>query len=252
MVKKFLIFLSAFFSINIGVEAKKLPLPSSFKDLPVYYEAVKQIDGWSCGYNALYNACCLEKRFGRKNPNSDLNIFKQCCMAYLRNLRQDPKAAASNKILENLATPLQLSRVHYLTFERNGKIVPLFLTSTKITYPSGTHPRIIDRLMEEAKTKRAENLIESLKRELDRHATIFMLHFLCHIQTDSQGHAVLASIVKNNKGEKSIYIFDNMNNPISQNSQMKHYIDYLCSKFDIKSKYNRARHIALGASARNR
>jgi hypothetical protein len=237
---------------NIYLNGVNLPLPASISTKPVYYEKVEQLKDMSCGYNALFNACKIEKRLGRDNLNNDFNRFKNICLSYLKTIGRDPKASATNNILEDLGKQLGLQRIHYLNIDNKNNIMPVFSTPIKVTYFAGTPKQEVNRLLEEAMKKRVDNLWISLKREMDRSSNTFFIHFLCHMIVDGEGHAILASVVKNSQGRKALYIFDNMNNSITEYSPQKKYIDHLCSKLNIVGqgvKISNIKYFALGSQA---
>lgn len=214
------------------VFSQYLQLPDSLKNKEIYYIKVKQLESWSCGYNALFNACKLEQKFGNANKFSDYNNFNSTCSNYINKINQKPKGASSNKILEDLSKVLDLKMFYYLTFNERREIVPLFTTPTHITYPSGTSKSEVKHLMLQAIKDRETALINALKKELDQNKNkLRFLHFGCHLDSSGEGHAILISLVQNVNGKRVIYICDNLNSKIDEKSQAKLYIDFINKSF---------------------
>lgn len=215
-----------------------LPLPQSLAAKPITYELVKQIDGFSCGYNVLFNACNLETRFGKFNCHSNLTNFSNCVVAHLSSKGIHPAATSSGVILEPLAVLLNLQNFTYLMFHKDNPMAyktPVLCGNTSFSYQLGATEEEISRLMDAAVIKRATDRFDNLALQLDAASGLFFMHFGCNVVSLGTKHLVLVSIVKNANGERAMYIFDNMNQPINQDSQIMVYIDYLRNKFGIDS-----------------
>ena len=92
----------------------------------------------------------------------------------------------------------------------------------------------IDRMLQQAVERRGREVI---KRHIDyfNNSIDCVVHFICIVKADGESHAILASIVQNSTG-RGLYIFDNMNKPITDQSTITKYINYLCKTFAISYK----------------
>ncbi len=221
------------FFIHTTVQA--LPLPASLNNKPVYHHQVQQVNGWSCGYNTLYNACSLENSNGKHNAYSDVNRFKNTCLPRLQQQGIAPNHGASNTTIEGLAPHLGLNRWLSLRTEDYG-VSPLI--SKSLSVPVGNHHDAahVKLLINQAHQRRGEETISHLQQELDRAplGQSHFAHFMCSVHS-ARGvpHAVLASVVKRADGHRELHVCDNMNEPIHEHTPIKKHIDYLCQHFGI-------------------
>lgn len=214
------------------VIAYPLSLPRSLQGKPVYYDHSNQIPYWSCGYNVLYNACMLEKRFGFVQPNADLTLFKLICTPYIERLGKKSDEASSNKMLDDLAVRLRLQPFTYLYINDKGMVEYLSSDSVKISYPQGSSKAHIDRLFDQARKKLSDERMRYLKSHIHAYGNCSIAHFACKVVSRGVDHAVLMSVVKEGAQVK-LYIYDNMNANISEYSDTKQHIDFLMHEFMI-------------------
>lgn len=214
-----------------------LPLPASLADKAVYHVKARQINGWSCGYNVLFNACNVEQFFAKSNKNHDYNEFAKVCLPYLKSINRNPKASSNNHVMEKLSKYLKLQKFSYFSFNKSKESAPLISGPVKIVFPGKTSKAKIKLLLDAAWKKRQQEYVSQLKKTLsDAKGNPAFVHIACHISSTDGGHAVLASIVQDPAGKRALYIFDNMNILVKDGSQMKRHIDTLCSTFNIGSK----------------
>ena len=205
--------------------AEQLPLPKSLASKSIVHARVRQLNNWSCGYNALYNACALEQQAGLDNSCSNRSHFESVCSTYVRAKRLDPHGATYNATLTDLAPQLKLENLCCLTFGKQNDIIPLFDSSTRINHKQSASRAEVDRLMGQAKKQRGVSYFDTLKQKMaakDR----CCLHFICNID-EGVKHWILVSVIKKSAKDVVLYICDNMNGRITDQSQIKRYIDYL-------------------------
>ncbi len=215
------------------VQAKYMPVPSSISSKAVYHMQAHQIDEWSCGYNALFNACNLENTLGFKNSYSNFKQFNELCTAFIRRTHKGPRDGISNMDIEKLATQCKLQNIVYLN-NGGGKIAPLLNSPTTITIRADIPDYEVQRLLERAITKREQALLTELKKELEG-KKLYCIHFVCHVFAKGEDHCILVSLVQKDGSHRGLYIFDNMNSPIQEGSEIKRYIDFLCTTFKVST-----------------
>lgn len=224
----FLTFLTYSYSFN-----KNLPLPDNLANKNIFHEEVIQLNGWSCGYNALFYAICLESKFGKSNKYSNLNNFKNLCGNYLKSLNKQPSGSSSNKILIDLAQELKLSPLQIVSYKYSESL-GCITENIKIYYPTNTSKNKINKLLKQARKNKSLSLFEDIKNIYKNFPedNIYFVHLICHLSyTQKIGHWVLVSVVKDH-GKKRVYIFDNINNKITENSEINRYI------LDIYNNFN--------------
>jgi hypothetical protein len=228
---------SIFLSILVNTLAYALPLPPSLHNKPVNYHHVHQVNGWSCGYNTLYNACSLESSFGKHNPHSELNRFISVCAPRLQQQGMSPQHGASNITIEDLAPRLGLRPWTSLHIQSYG-VAPLISAPIHVSYPHGASNEHVQRLIKEAHQRRGQETIARIQQELDRAplGQPHFAHFMCSVHS-ARGipHAVLATVVKHANGNRELHVCDNLNEPIHEHTEIKKHIDYLCHHFGIGS-----------------
>lgn len=220
-----------FFGMNL--KGVTLNLPQSLSPMAVYYQKAYQLNEFCCGYNALFNACNVEKACGFPMKFSDYSLFKRECMNYLkpRNLR--PLKAVTNKTLDELAHTLRI-KICNLIISASGSIHPIFSTDTTIEYNKGTRKGEINRMMQEAIVKREREMIKDLIHCFNASINC-VVHFICTVIADGERHGILVSLVQNSTG-RGLYIFDNMNKSITERSMITNYLKYLCKTFAVSYK----------------
>lgn len=215
-------------SLAYSFTNKYLPLPASVAGQHVHYLRVKQIPKWSCGYNALYNACCIEDYIGLPNSNTELTSFSAVCLPYIQAHGHGPMQGSSNKTLEKLAPKLGLQQLACLHM-RNNTIESLIPVWYRFSYSDS--PERQTQIIEHTKQTKYQNYINKLVKDFEQAQQPCCVHFICNISTARGRHWVLVSVVKDRDGNKALYICDNMNSPITEHSQMKQYISYLYKLF---------------------
>ncbi len=215
------------------LNAATLKLPQSLSQMAVSYQKTYQLNEFCCGYNALFNACNLERTLGFPLKFSDYSIFKRECMNYLKPRKIGPREAVTNRTLEKLASIMDI-RICNLNITSSGVIQPFSSTPIEVSYYAGTKKSEIDRKMQEAIEKRGREII---KHHIDyfNNSVDCVVHFICIVKAEGTNHAILVSIVQNSTG-RGLYIFDNMNAPITERSPITKYINYLCKTFAISYK----------------
>ncbi len=233
MIISIVLFLLTFFS----VQAEFLPLPRIYDSKAIFYVRAYQLDDFCCGYNALYNACNLERLYDFPNQLSDYSLFQGTCMRYLQREGIHPLSAVTNKTLEWLAKNyLHMQPIYHLMINKQNHIEPLFTTSTRVTFIEGTSRSQVDRMLDSAHRKRGEELIKNMKQEFaQKPGHCKMAHFICAIKVDGTGHWILMTLIYNRTG-KALFIFDNMNLKIAETSQARRYIDFIIQHFGVSSK----------------
>lgn len=224
-----------FFLLSFSaLQAKYMPIPPSISSKAVYHVRAHQIDEWSCGYNALFNACNLEHTLGFKNPYSTFKNFKELCTTFIRKTRKGPRDGISNVAIEKLAAQCKLQKVTYLNVNGYGTIVPLLNSPTTVTVRADLSNSEVQALLDHAVKKREDAVLKELKKELET-KKMLCIHFICHVFAKGEDHCILVSLVQKNGLYRGLYIFDNMNIPIKENTEIKQYIDFLCITFKVSS-----------------
>lgn len=237
--KKYLLLSWFFFASTISSAfGTYLPLPKSVQSKAVYHVKAYQLDKWSCGYNALFNACNIEQYLTKSNKFSNYPLFNHFCSAYLKSKKMDPSKASNNRTLEELAKHLKLQKFQYLVEDKAKGVHPL-ISGVRISYPAGLPKAKIAIKLQEAKNKKEQEKIKEIKDYLKKNkGKICCAHFVCHIVALGGPHGILITLVQNKQGDRALYVYDNMNLSIHENSLTKKYINYLCKEFNV-SKANK-------------
>lgn len=206
----FLLFLLMGF---ISVNAQALPVPHSLRNKAVYYERVRQLNNFCCGYNALYNACKLEQKLGIANPYSDVKRFENLCLPYIASRGYRPKDNAYTHIIKELSVKLNLT--HLESVGLRGR------NNNSLIVHSCYHP---------------DQTMQALKQKLNAPSTrTKVIHFVCIFQLPNGPHGVLVSLVKDSQEQISLHLFDNLNNQLTEGSELKRCIDALITYFGVSS-----------------
>ncbi len=225
-----------------GDTAIELPLPESISSKAVYHVKTYQLNEVCCGYNALFNACNIEDWCGLANIYSNYEIFRDACMGYLGHRKINPKAGVDCDTLNLLAEGhLKTRNICNLDIIEN-KVTPTFLVFSQavvsnVPSPSCTNLDIIVISAIEAEIMRQKQVFFE---EIDKHlmngeGPYDLIHFICIVEVRGVWHAVLLTVVQNNTG-RGLYIFDNCNERIEEDSASKRYIDFLCEALHISQK----------------
>lgn len=225
--------------VSSSLYSQYLSLPRSLKSKAVYYVRTKQLDRFSCGYNALFNAANFEQHCGFDNDTHRYPVFERRCMPYINSQGLNPKKTSYNKHTEYLAqNALKLQPFYHLRIdERRGAIAPILTGETRISYRSDTSKRDIKRKMRKAASRRRDRVIENIKRRLEDFSGYpVVVHFLCYVNSAKGGrHAVLVSLYQNHTG-RGLYLFDNLNERVSESSDITQFLKYLSRTFHVSSK----------------
>ncbi len=213
--------------------AKLIPLPHSLSSEAVDHIRVEQINGFCCGYNVLFNACNVEQSCGYDNCFAHYRIFVDACMNYLQHKNIHPQAGVTNATMGLLAREgVHLKKYCYL-YEREGGIRP-DVGTFNYQYELGIAPDELKRLINAEYEKRERSILQGIKDYLADNKSNACVHFACHIpgRTD---HVILMSLIQNDSG-RGLYIFDNVNAAILENSRAMRHIRFICNTFNISKK----------------
>jgi hypothetical protein len=216
---------------------RELPLPHEYASKAVYHIQVKQLDAFSCGYNVLFNAANFENLCGFRNTIHQYRTFQNRILPYLQSQGYDPSKTSTNAVTDHLAQKvLGLQPFYHLHIknEKGRRIVPLLVDKTRITFPSGTSEREVQKLMKKAVEERQQSVIENISTILNQ-KIYAVVHFLCYV-TSERGirHGILISLLKNSSG-RGLYIFDNLNEKLTKYSEAIRFVDYLCTTFQVNT-----------------
>jgi hypothetical protein len=234
-------FFIPFLLSSLALEARYLPLPSSFGSRAIYHVEAHQINTWSCGYNALFNACNLEHFLGVSNKYRDFAKFSQLCTAFLQRVSKKKRDGISNVEIEGLALSLGLGKVYYLSPDQKGEVVPLLESSTFITVPASMSSAQANRLLEQAVKKREQALYSAIHQKLKVQKDV-CVHFVCHVRARREDHCILLSLVQKKGKDRALYIFDNLNGKVTDRSYIKPYIDFISKTFQVSSEQAYRKH----------
>jgi hypothetical protein len=217
--------------------SKNLPLPASLANKPVQYLRVKQLPNWSCGYNALYNACRIEQLIGLPNKHTESHYFNRVCQPYALTYDHGPMSSSSNVTLTALAPQLGLQKLTCLYIDNANTIRPLGLSIT-CGFSYQDSPQTREHKKQKAIHARSQEYLNKLVQDFNTTPQPTCKHFICNIDTARGRHWVLVSVTKNNKGERQLYVCDNMNSPITAYSQMEKYLHYIYNLFNVHTLHN--------------
>ncbi len=233
--KHVLIFLYLLFSFSLYPEC--LLLPHALTSKAVYYIKSKQLDAFSCGYNVLFNAANFEYCCGFPNDVHRYEVFAKKSLPYIKGQGYDPKNASYNTQTEHLAQKiLKLQPFFHLHYDKQiGKIGILLSGETRITYPQGISKKEIEQRMDQAVAQRKKQEVASIKNLLNATSNV-VIHFLCYLDSlNGTRHCVLLSLCQNETG-RGLYLFDNLNEPLSYSSEVLRFIEYLSQTFLINPR----------------
>ncbi len=226
---------SSIFCIALWTSAysRTLSLPLSLSKKPIYHLWSNQLEGWSCGYNVLWNACKLEHKFNKPTIYTNPVYFRKTCTRYLKIKKIQPHKATDNVLLHTLAAQLGLTNFTYMIIDFKGRIVPVFLTPTAVTHPVGLSKIAVNQLLQNALYIRQETYMQHLKKQFISARTPFLLHFACHHTVGGINHVTLISAVKTAHNKRLLIVCDNLNTPIIQSKALQKYLTYFCDLFII-------------------
>ncbi len=232
------IFLSIFAFLCFPLLLQGIPLPPSLQNKPIYHVYAPQLNGYSCGYNALFNICRLEA-----NRYSNFSEFSLLINDFLAKYNQrhsplGPLDGSSYPMMYAIARRrMKLNNVYHLSFNENNELRIAFCKglNVRVAYAAGTPQHVVNEMLKQKflqrSRQRTRRCINVLKKRL---ATMpeGKLHFLCQV-FETDWHTVLVSIVKRADGMKAVYIADNLNRPYSDQSGIVRYIKFICAAFNI-------------------
>lgn len=225
-------------SIFCALQCEQLPLPANLANKAVYYFKTEQLELFSCGYNALFNACNFEHHCCFLNKYHKYNEFKNRILPYIEQQGRHPRNASSNLMTEHCARELLDTRPLYHLFYKKevGRAVPLLSYPISISFKEGTSKAELDRRLEKAYFARQNAVYQDIQKfVLDNPFQSCIVHFLCYVQAQQETHGILISLYQH-KGKRGLYLFDNMNMPIHSNSESYLYIEQLCKDFAISKR----------------
>ncbi len=215
---------------------QELPLPRKLASKAVHYMKTKQLDAFSCGYNCLFNAANFQQKCSFQNKAYKYETFEDKVLPYVQNKRLDPLQASTNTDIQHLARNiLKLMPTYDLYRGKKTKQVEFLISeSVRISYPAGSSQAEINRRMDAAVLQKQKGTIESIKKYLTKNP-VTVIHFICYVKSQGVDHAVLVSLYQNATG-RGLYLFDNMNAPVNESSDVVQYIEYLCKTFSVSSR----------------
>ena len=164
-------------------------------------------------------------------------LFAQKSLPYIRSQGRDPKKASYNVDTEHLAHKvLNLEPFFHLHWdEKIEKVIPLLTGETRISYPQGISKKEINQRMARAVAQRQEQVVNSIFKRLNARGPV-VIHFLCYVNSlKGRPHCILLSLYHNETG-RGLYLFDNLNEPLSKSSEVIRFIEYLSSTFLISPR----------------
>lgn len=222
---------------NALKEAAPLNLPASLGGRAVFHMRADQLQEFCCGYNVLFNGCNIESTCGIPNRFSDYGNFRQACFDYIRPRAIKPLAAVYGIVVESLAEHfLNMQQTCALVFDGDNKIIPLTYGSTMIFVPHDATKAEIDHLHSIERIRlRAEKIAKIWTKLANSTAPCDIVHFFCYNSIGKDGHFLLATLVQNPTG-RGLYIYDNTNRPITEDTQSERLLLYICDTFNISRK----------------
>lgn len=213
-----------------------LPVPASLQHHAVYYVKTKQLDQFSCGYNVLFNAANFEESLGFANKHHTYPVFRDSILPYLQYEGFNPKAGSTNHIAEAFSQVLGLQPFYHLSYSEKNLygVGPLISDEIWVTCEEGTPQWRVGQLLDKAYQEKQDKQLSEIRKYL-RTNKYAVVHFDCSVQIDGTGHAILLSLHQNESG-RGLFMFDNMNSSINNNSEITRFIEYLVYTFDISNK----------------
>jgi hypothetical protein len=216
------------------IRKKSIKKPINRQNIRVTQEYTRQIDSCSCGYNVLYNASALNKKYGHKARTTSLGSFKRECKKVLKSRHINFSHALYNNQMERIAKHLGLHNYTFLSLKHN-EVCALPSHSISISYPSSrAHDKAyIDNLFKKAYRDYHRKEISRLKKiiEKSKKGQSVVVHFACHVTDGSEPHVILMSLVKHTNGTREIVIKDNLNVPVTSGTEAYKYLSCLKKEF---------------------
>ncbi len=220
---------------NLGAnnkQAELLPLPASLSAKAVFYVKATHLRQLSCAYDVLYNACNLDECCGITNCYAGYTVFTETCLGYSSHKRSDPRKGIKTDMVKFLKNRFDLQLCGLC---RRGSEVRPFCPED---YEASDMVKALNYSSQGLSwfgpmdCKNGKKLMEAFKEQFERSKKpCAIAHFFCLITR----HAILISAIKNKTGI-GLYIFDNCNAPINEDSEIKQYIDFICKEFNISPK----------------
>lgn len=221
--------------VGSSIAAELMQVPDSIGSHAVYYVRTKQLDAFSCGYNVLFNAANFETTLGFENSAHRYSVFEQYVMPYVREHNRNPRGDSTSEMMDHLSRLLNLQSFYTLVPHESSilGIAPVWLGEISISFPIGSSEAEIQRRFDEKFMRIQDAQIRDIKTLL-RTEGYAVVHFSCYVDEFDDGHAILVSLHQNESG-RGLFVFDNMNAPLRDSSQIMRYLEYLIYTFDISS-----------------
>lgn len=225
-----------FFTLTTVLRGEYHQVPSPLANRAIYHPVVHQLNLFSCGYNALFNAANFEEWCGFPNPAHRYTIFKNLTLSYLNKKGHRPDRSSDNTITEELGRSiLQLQPLYHLSFYKDDRTTIVPPGEVHISYPEGTSEYEKQRLFAQAFMKMGKEHIRQCRVHLEQHKAAAVIHFICYVRSREGKHIILISLYQNSSG-RALYLFDNSNEQLSKEHDTVRYLSYLCQQFGISDK----------------
>lgn len=212
LLSKNILVLVLFSLLSLYSKARFLPLPVAFSEKAVSHIQVRQLDEFSCGYNALFNACNVEQWFGVSSKYSIYSNFHDKVMKYLSAHKLHRQQALSTDLMQELASQLGIE-VFSVVLEPEG-LKFLGNVSVSIECPIKTSSADKEKLKQQAFKAFHERKLEKIKRSLAKdQGKVTIIHFFCCTEGEIP-HVFVISLVQNKQGKRALYVCDNLNSEI--------------------------------------
>lgn len=213
-----------------------IQVPKSLDAYAVFHVKVKQLNEFSCGYNAIFNAANVQQWCGYANYMSDFSRFRQACFDFTSAHGLKRKAALNNKRIEDLARQMGIPSIAIFHLDERRAVAPLLSKEVYVTFRSGTPESEIRHLLENEYKRQQTAYVNSLKTDLGGSTSFpYIQHIVCIVYVNGVSHGILASVIKNSTG-CGLYIFDNTNRLISEGSEIRKCIAFLIETFSVSAR----------------
>lgn len=209
-----------------------LQLAQWCEPLEIYHIKTTQISGYSCGFNALFNACNLERIMGIPNPHNNFSSFQAVCASYMAAHApgQTTRQALNNKQTMQLSNHLGLQAASYFT-RHKGYVAP-FIDHVSVKFPKGTSQAQIQQLMEQKRIQMERDVVQELQKFSFEVPTPYCIHFMCGISTKK--HVILITLIVT-KEKRILCVCDNLNEHYLQ-SDLEEFLLFFASTFSVSPR----------------
>ena len=229
-----------------------IPLCSQLKTKNIYHirSNTDVPTGWTCGYHALRNMCLIQNQL-HITTTTKQNFITTC-----KKHTTNQKIPSTSQIIETIATDLSIAPLLHLKLEA-ATVTPLYtirnitfsllsqfsqhtltatLSSTDrlLTNPITLTKHFLNKkhfdaqrkkLLTEINTKADKTMLDTFKAYL-ANPTFSAGMILCYFTSEGTEHVALISIIKT-KTNQSLCIFDNLNLPITTDSPLYTFLEYI-------------------------